>query len=533
MRGDGGRRKNNVEPGRPGWARRGQACRRVNATRERITAGRPSRESEGVIVASKRGNARGAKDPCRTVRSFRREEIRLDNHPTTERRPETPQTPETLAPLEFKAGVPLPPTVSKLRGNIGHKAKQEPKFRFYTLYDRIYRSDVLWTAWCLVAANDGAPGVDGISCQDIRDGLGPERFLEDIRDELRTKRYKPQPVQRVYIPKPDGRLRPLGIPTVKDRIVQTAAVLVIEPIFEADFLDSSFGFRPGKNAHQAIDAIRQHLQAGRQEVYDADLKSYFDTIPHDQLMACLKKRIADRSVLKLIRMWLETPVIETDAQGRTTVTRPQQGTPQGGVVSPLLANIYLHGFEMAFHRQDGPGMWAQAKLVRYADDFVILARYQTPRLIRWIEETLEGRFQLTINREKTRIVKLHQAGESLNFLGFTLRYDRDLHGGAHRYLNVTPSEKAQTRARAKVRDLTGASQAFLPIEGVIGGVNTWLRSWANYFRYGYPRRAFRRLNWYVQTRLIGHLQRRSQRPFRPPEGQSFYAVLQDLGLRPL
>jgi RNA-directed DNA polymerase len=457
----------------------------------------------------------------------------LDTHPTTERRPETPRTPETPAPPEFKAGVPLPPKVSELRRNIGHKAKQEPKFRFYTLYDRIYRPDVLWTAWCLVAAHDGAPGIDGISCQDIRDGLGPQPFLEGLRAELRTKCYRAQPVKRVYIPKPDGRMRPLGIPTVKDRIVQMAALLVIEPIFEADFLDSSFGFRPGKNAHQAIDAIRQHLQAGRQEVYDADLKSYFDTIPHEPLMACLKRRITDRSVLKLIRMWLETPVIETDAEGRTTAKRPEQGTPQGGVVSPLLANIYLHWFEVAFNRGDGPGTWAGAKLVRYADDFVILARYQTPRLARWIEETLEGRFQLEINREKTRIVKLSRPGAGLNFLGFALRYDRDLHGGAHRYLNVMPSEKALIRARDKVRDLTDSSQSFLPIEGVIGGVNTWLRSWANYFRYGYPRQSFRRLNWYVQTRLIRHLQRRSQRPFRLPEGASWYAVLQDLGLRPL
>jgi RNA-directed DNA polymerase len=250
-------------------------------------------------------------------------------------------------------------------------------------------------------------------------------------------------------------------------------------------------------------------------------------------MKCLERRITDRGVLSLIRMWLECPISETDDHGKTTRTRPTQGTPQGGVISPLLANLYLHWFEKAFARGDGPGTWCQARLVRYADDFVILASDQTERLKQWIEGTLEGRFQLTINREKTRVVKLSQAGESLSFLGFTLRYDRDRFGRPRRYLNVFPSAKALARARVKLRELTDRGHNCEPVMTTVSGVSRWLGSWGEYFRHGYPREAFGKLNWFAYERLRRHLHRRSNRPYRIPAGESFLAHLKRLGFRPL
>lgn len=441
-------------------------------------------------------------------------------HATTDRR---------TSPLDAtRKGLPL--KLSRLRRKLGEKAKQEPNFRFYTLYDRIYRLDTLWSAWKRVAANGGAPGVDGVTIDQIASD-DPYAFVEQLQEELRAKTYKPRPIRRKYIPKGGGKMRPLGIPTVKDRVVQMATLLILEPIFEADFLDCSFGFRPKRSAHDALDAIEGHLKSGRKEVYDADLKGYFDSIPRDKLMAGLETRIADRAVLKLIRMWLEAPVIEEDENGRKTARRLKQGTPQGGVISPLLANSFLHWFDRAFHGAGGPATWAKARLVRYADDFVIMARYVGLRIRDWIERVLQDRLGLEINQEKTSVVKVSEVGQCLDFLGYSFRYDDDLKGRRWKYLNRFPAKKSLAKARETIRQLTATRLGGLPIGLVVKRLNRFLIGWSNYFGTGYPRQAFRAINQFVLLRMMRHLKRRSQRSLKPPENMSWMAfIYQRLGV---
>jgi RNA-directed DNA polymerase len=431
-------------------------------------------------------------------------------------------------------GKGLPVKLFTLRQKLYLKAKREPKFRFYVLYDRIYRQDVLSAAWAQVAENGGKPGVDGVSIEMIENSPGgPEALVAELHQSLKDKTYRPEAVRRVYIPKPDGRMRPLGIPTVRDRVVQTAAKLILEPIFEADFLECSYGYRPKRSAKDALRQIESNLRAGYTAVYDADLQAYFDTIPHDKLMKAVERRVADRSVLSLIRMWLGAPVEDRDEDGRRTVSRSNQGTPQGGVISPLLANLYLHWFDKVFHQSHGPGTWAKARLVRYADDFVIMARFVGPQITGWVERTIEGWLGLTINRSKTRVVSVtRQSGESLDFVGYTFRYDRDRHGRGTRYLAAFPSDKAVARRRERTRELVGKKQCFMPLDELVGEVNQSLGGWKNYFSYGYPRRAYRKVNAFVVARLTKHLRRRSQRACRPPAGMTYYGFLtQRLGLK--
>lgn len=454
-----------------------------------------------------------------------------------------PMTEQAAAAIECRIEVSLAqwPALRALREKLGHKAKEEKRFRFFSLYSHIWRTDTLEAAWATVRRNGGAPGVDQVRIEDI--AASPEKeaaFLADLQKQLREKTYRASAVRRVYIPKANGKLRPLGIPTITDRVVQAAVKLIIEPIFEADFVDCSYGFRPGRSAHDALKSVEQSVREGRHAVYDADLAGYFDTIPHDKLIAGVRQRVVDGGVLGLIRQWLNAPAVEPPperktnqtGQGTPLVERRKAGTPQGGVLSPLLANIHLHWFDRAFHGKEGPAQWANARLVRYADDFVIVARYIGPRMTTWIEERIEERLGLEINREKTRTIPdLKADGEKLDFLGYSIKYAHDQYGRkGKKYLSLEPSAASRKRQREKVRDFLGPQQSHTPLPVLIGNLNRRLRGWGNYFKLGYHREACREMNSYVRYRLTKHLKRRSQRHWKARGEMSAYEHLNKMGL---
>jgi group II intron reverse transcriptase/maturase len=416
--------------------------------------------------------------------------------------------------------------VQLLQRNLYFKAKQEENYRFYILYDKVFLDYVLRESYRRVKQAGGSPGIDKQSFADI-DCYGEERFLTELKEELRTRQYRPREIRRVWIDKPNGGKRPLGIPTIKDRVAQMACKLVIEPIFEADFEENSYGFRPKRSAHDAIKQIKENLRSGKTKVYDADLSKYFDSIPHEKLMITLSRRITDPRVLKLIKLWLKAPVND---RGRTTGGKKNKvGIPQGGVISPLLANIYLNLMDRIINKISSIFYKSGISLIRYADDFVLMGKEISQEILEKLKQILQ-RMELEINTEKSKLVEVSK--EPMEFLGFTLRYDRSIYDKNKRFWHIKPSEKSSRRIRQIINERLKKIGQYPP-EQVSKELNPIIRGWLNYFDIkgvSYTQLAKRKLNWYLRERLNRYYNRKSQRRSRLHGQQAFDLLVNKYGL---
>jgi RNA-directed DNA polymerase len=424
-----------------------------------------------------------------------------------------------------RSEIPDAERVETLQGKLYQKAKQDKKYKLYVLYDKMFIPYMLRIAWKQVKANGGSPGIDNVTIEDV-EKTGVDNYLTQLGEELRTQTYKPMAVKRVMIPKANGGERPLGIPTVKDRIAQAVCKMIIEPIFEADFSESSHGFRPNRRAAHAMAEIKTHLQSGKIQVLDADLSKYFDTIPHDKLMIALKERIADPRMLKIIDKWLKAPVFE---KGQFTGGKKNNlGTPQGGVISPLLANIYMNLIDRII---DAKELFTKLgiKIVRYADDFVLMGETITKEAISTLKSLL-SRMGLTINEEKTRQVDARE--ETFNFLGFTVRYSHDLYTKGKKYWDIFPSKKSEQKIRDKIKEWLMKNGHSRP-DVIAQKLNEVLRGWLNYFsveKVSYPAMAKRRLRHYLSKRLHVYYKRKSQRKSRLFRQDAFVQLVKQYGL---